>query len=215
MGNVVVCKRRRDPPSEGKGDTTEESRPPPVTKSAMMQLRLRRRRHASAASETETATNRDAPRVPPLRELQAFVPPIARGTVVKVYDGDTITVAAPLPNEDGVPTYYKFSVRLRGIDCPELRTRNEVEKAVAIVARDTLQARILHQEVELKERATDKYGRLLANVYYRGDQHEPELGQWLLTQRLAVPYDGGTKTVVDNWQLYHQSASGFTLSSPR
>ena len=101
------------------------------------------------------------------------------------------------------------------ITSPELRTRNEVEKAVAIVARDAVQARILHQEVELTERATDKYGRLLANVYYRGDQHEPELGQWLLTQRLAVPYDGGTKTVVDNWQLYHQSASTSTLSSPR
>lgn len=200
MGNVAICHRRthddaRTERPDG-GDTTARRRRLPFGGGGHRR-----------ATRTPKSGIRDG-RVPPLRELKPFVPPIAHGTVVKVYDGDTITVAAPLPNEEGVPTYFKFSVRLRGIDCPELRTRNDVEKSVAIVARDALQARILHKEVQLTARATDKYGRLLANVYYHGDDgEEPELGQWLLAKRLAVPYDGGTKTVVTNWHDYHHETA--------
>ena len=45
-----------------------------------------------------------------------FVPPIAMGFVIKVYDGDTITIASKLPYPDS--PLYRFSVRLNGIDCP-------------------------------------------------------------------------------------------------
>ena len=51
-----------------------------------------------------------------------FVYPIRYGKVIKVYDGDTITIAARLPNTDG--PIYRFSVRLNGIDTPEIRGKS-------------------------------------------------------------------------------------------
>ena len=55
-----------------------------------------------------------------------FVPNITRAKVIKVYDGDTITIASKIHCMDF--NYYRFSVRLANIDCPEIRTINEIEK---------------------------------------------------------------------------------------
>ena len=55
-----------------------------------------------------------------------FVVPVKEGKVIKVYDGDTITVQFKLPYKSS--PLYKISVRLNGIDCPELKTKNDVEK---------------------------------------------------------------------------------------
>lgn len=48
-----------------------------------------------------------------------FVHPVNSGICIKVYDGDTITIAAKLPYK-GSPI-YRFSVRLNGIDTPEIK----------------------------------------------------------------------------------------------
>ncbi len=50
------------------------------------------------------------------KEVTRFVPPVSRGRVIKVYDGDTITIAAYLPYRKS--KLYKFSVRPAGIHCP-------------------------------------------------------------------------------------------------
>ena len=55
-----------------------------------------------------------------------FVPPIDKGKVVKIYDGDTITIAAKLPYSSS--PLYRFSVRLNGIDTPELHTKNLMKR---------------------------------------------------------------------------------------
>lgn len=127
-----------------------------------------------------------------------FVAPITKGRVIKVYDGDTITIAAKLPRTANSPL-YRFSVRLNGIDTPELKTKNEVEKRVALFARDALAAKILYRDVYLKEVKTEKYGRLLAEVWLENEC----LNDWMITQRFAVEYDGGTKKSPDNWDEYH------------
>lgn len=114
-----------------------------------------------------------------------FVPPVTRGTVMKVYDGDTITIAAPLCIEKKVQT-YQFRVRLRDIDCPELRGSSDDEKREARRARDILSTRILNQPVILEDVALDKYGRLLATVFHRSDN----LSAWMLNQGLARRYAG-------------------------
>ena len=90
-------------------------------------------------------------------------PPIDKGMVVKIYDGDTITIAAKLPYSSS--PLYRFSVRLNGIDTPELHTKNLEEKEMAENARDALKMQIMNKEVELKNTKTEKYGRLLADVY--------------------------------------------------
>ncbi len=119
-----------------------------------------------------------------------FIPPITGGKVVKVYDADTITVAAVLCND-----VYRFSIRLAGIDSPEIKSRVPEIKARAIRARDALNAKIFGKMVELRNVGTEKYGRLLADVYV-GDLH---INRWLLENGFATEYDGGTKQIPDEW----------------
>jgi micrococcal nuclease len=134
------------------------------------------------------------------KSLPAFIPHIIKGRVIKCYDGDTITIAAYLPYKNS--HLYKFSVRLAGIDCPELRTDNKNEKAIAIKARDILSSRILGKIVYLKNHSTEKYGRILADVIYKNES----CGDWLIKQRLAVPYAGKTKICPTNWVKYHNNS---------
>ena len=128
-----------------------------------------------------------------------FIPPITEGKVVKVYDGDTITVATKLPYENS--PYYRFSVRLKGIDCPEIKTKNKDEQECAILARDFLRDLLMDKMVVLKDVELEKYGRILAYVYYE-DQHVSDM---LCENRLAVKYDGGTKQCPTNWMDYYKN----------
>jgi len=122
-----------------------------------------------------------------------FVPPIYYGKVVKVYDGDTITIAGILPGTCN--PIYRFSVRLLGIDTPEIKGNTEEEKRLAKVARDELSNLILNKFVELKNISTEKYGRILADVYFE----EIHVNKWLLEKGFAVEYNGGTKIRPDSW----------------
>ena len=117
------------------------------------------------------------------------MPPIAGGLVIKVYDGDTITIAARLPIASC--PLYRFAVRLRGIDAAEIRGKSEAERKAALAARDALSALVLGKPVRLSELGTEKYGRLLAHVYVDGV--DGSLSDWMLAQQLAVPYGGGRK----------------------
>ena len=53
--------------------------------------------------------------------------------------------------------------------------------------------------VELRNTDTDKYGRVLAEVWFEGTN----LSDWLIDQGLAVPYDGGTKQPPEDWLEYY------------
>ena len=125
-----------------------------------------------------------------------FVPPVAGGQVIKVYDGDTITIAARLPYKES--PLYRFSVRLNGIDSPEIKGKTVEEITVAKEARDELSKLILHKQVTLRDTKTEKYGRILAEVYL-DDLH---INKWMLDQHFAVEYDGGTKKLPDSWLRY-------------
>jgi micrococcal nuclease len=114
-----------------------------------------------------------------------FVLPIETCKVIKVYDGDTVTVAF---YHGG--TLYRTQVRLLGIDCPEMKGPSEKEKGRAKLARDTLHDKIMDKVVELKKTSTEKYGRLLAEIWYRGEN----INEWMVRQGHAVPYEGDTKT---------------------
>lgn len=127
-----------------------------------------------------------------------FVPPIDRGIVIKVYDGDTITIASKLPYENS--PLYRFSVRLNGIDCPEIKGKDDAEKQCAQIAKQEMTNLVLDKLVILKNVQTEKYGRILADVY---DTNELHLNKHMIEKRLAVGYDGGTKISPSNWMNYH------------
>ena len=129
-------------------------------------------------------------------ETTAFTPPITGGQVIKVYDGDSITIAAHLPIEKS--PLFRFSVRLNRIDTPEIKGKNEDEKAAAKEARDALSKLILHKEIILKNVGTEKYGRVLADVYL----DDLCINDWLINEHYAVKYDGGTKISPSSWLKY-------------
>ena len=147
-------------------------------------------------------------------DTKPFIPPITQGYVIKVYDGDTITIATKLPYVES--PLYRFSVRLNGIDCPEIKGKNALEKQVAHYAKMYVSDKVLHKTIYLDNVKTEKYGRVLADVYInpilqaaRQEQRQNEsLSQMLLRNGLAVEYDGGTKNVPDNWMNHYLSLSG-------
>ena len=128
-----------------------------------------------------------------------FVPPITSGVVVKVYDGDTITIASKLPCQDS--PLYRFSVRLAGIDCPEIKGKLATERKCAVLAKAEVSKLCLGKQVTLQNVGTEKYGRILANVYTPDGLH---INQYMLEKRLAVAYDGGRKLCPKNWMNYYQ-----------
>ena len=128
-----------------------------------------------------------SPTKSPTKSIQ-FVPPITEGEVISVYDGDTITIVSKLPY-DASPL-YRFLVRLAGIDCAEIKGKTEKERELAKEAKNALQKLILNKVIVLKNLKTEKYGRVLADVYL-GDLH---VNQWLLDNNYAVQYSGGKKT---------------------
>lgn len=129
------------------------------------------------------------------KDTKPFVPNIILGKVIKVYDGDTITIATKLTND--MPEIYRFNVRLSGIDTPEIKSKNKNEKEKAKIVRDNLSDLILNKIVYVKNIKTEKYGRLLANVFY-GDI---DISEWLLEKSFALKYNGGTKQIWDDENL--------------
>jgi micrococcal nuclease len=108
--------------------------------------------------------------------------------IISVYDGDTFRC-----NIDGLaPIIGKnISVRLRGIDTPEMNDKSPYIQARAIDARDFTKRKLMSaRQVELRNIDRDKYFRILADVYVDGES----LADMLLSAALANKYDGGKKT---------------------
>lgn len=142
------------------------------------------------------------------KDIPKFVPDVSYGRVIKVYDADTITIATWVMDE-----LYKFPVRLIGVDTPEIKPKKpskdeniesyENEKKMAKMARDELALMIYKNIVRLEDVSYDKYGRLLAKVYY----DDICINEWLIEKRFAVKYDGGTKISPKCWVEYYKNDS--------
>ncbi len=110
---------------------------------------------------------------------------------VKNYDGDTITVDLkdqhPLFGDD-------ISVRVAGIDTPEIRGKCAQEKELAREAKKIVKDLLENaRTVKLKNVRRGKYFRIVADVY----AGRKNIADVLVKKKLAVRYDGGTKTY--NW----------------
>ncbi len=133
------------------------------------------------------------------KDTVKFIPNVSTGKVIKVYDGDTITIATTMYNIKN--TVYRFSVRLNGLDCPEMKTKDKNEKKIAVKAQKRVSDLILQKNVRLENVQLEKYGRLLADIYY----NNIHINKVLIDERLAIPYDGGTKNIPKNWVQYHMT----------
>jgi endonuclease YncB( thermonuclease family) len=109
--------------------------------------------------------------------------------VLSIYDGDTITIAIKLDKQ-----YFQRRVRMYGYDSPEmkplkkLKNRDEIIKN-AKIAKNVLENKILNKIVECHIIGFDKYGRILANIIYSGEN----INDFMLTSGHGYEYFGGTK----------------------
>lgn len=108
--------------------------------------------------------------------------------LVRVYDGDTITV-----DINSWPSIIgkEIGVRVRGVDTPEIRGKCGYERSRARAARDFVrqhlsQARYIH----LVNIERGKYFRLIADVYYDGKN----LAHVLIQNGHGRPYAGGSRS---------------------
>ena len=130
-------------------------------------------------------------------DTQRFIPDISGGKVVRVYDGDTITIATRVCLEGNTSIkLYRFNVRLRGINTPEISSKYPAEKLLAIEARDALRNIVMGKLVTLEGISYDKYGRILADVKTRDGLN---IGQWMIENQYAISYDGGKKYIPNEW----------------
>lgn len=117
--------------------------------------------------------------------------------IIGVYDGDTITVLTKLDKNE---KFREYSVRILGVDTPEIRTTDPLHKQAGLAVRDRLCELLpVGSMVMIDFFPEDKYGRLLGNVYVvrRGlwyNKRGTNIADWLINHQLGLPYDGGKKT---------------------
>jgi endonuclease YncB( thermonuclease family) len=107
-----------------------------------------------------------------------------RASLVRVIDGDTVEADVHVWPGHTV----RVSVRLRGIDAPELRARCTAEKTAALHAREALAHLLASGAFHVRNVDGDKFfGRVVADI--ETPEGEPIVDR-LLTAGIVRPYDG-------------------------
>lgn len=135
--------------------------------------------------------------------------------VVDIYDGDTCTCIIPIFNK-----YYKYHVRLNGIDTAELKSKDKLYIKKALDARKRLFELVTQNKIKIDEDISkldlrkllnekcyiiklkcgkfDKYGRLLGYLFDKKSKClniNESYNYCLVDENLAYKYDGGTKNI--------------------
>lgn len=112
-------------------------------------------------------------------------------SVIAVVDGDTIDVDIDL----GFDISITKRVRLAGIDTPESRTKDKIEKTLGLEVKEHLkkklkEAKFIVIKTELPD-STEKYGRVLGWLFLDGA--ELSVNEALVATGYAWGYLGDTK----------------------
>jgi micrococcal nuclease len=120
--------------------------------------------------------------------------------ILKVIDGDTVDVDIDL----GFGIWQMNErVRIMGIDTPESRTRDKVEKKFGLASKEKLKSLlgktgVLKTQINKKgEDMKGKFGRILGDFVVDGKM----VSKTLCEQGFAVPYFGGSKSDVETKHL--------------
>ncbi len=110
--------------------------------------------------------------------------------IYKVYDGDTCTVVFMYGDKP-----FKISARISGIDTPEIRTSNPLEKEAGRKVRDHVRGLILDKVLPIKFEKWGKWGsRLITEIYLDNPpKRNLTLTSYLLKHKIAREYSGGEK----------------------
>jgi micrococcal nuclease len=119
--------------------------------------------------------------------------------ILRVVDGDTVDVDIDL----GFGMWmHKERVRMMGIDTPESRTRDKVEKAFGLASKERLKEllpigsiQVLKTEIDRSgEDSRGKFGRVLGDFLTDDERRCTDI---LVEEGHAVAYFGGSKDDVD------------------
>ena len=125
--------------------------------------------------------------------------------VTKVVDGDTIDVIIDL----GFDIMYKSRVRLFGIDTPESRTRDLVEKKYGLMSKDYLKEALKNAEKIVikthKGEETGKFGRILGEIFC----DNVNINQQMCDVGHAVAYYGQSKDDIQEEHLKNRKILGY------
>lgn len=125
-----------------------------------------------------------------------------KARVVRVIDGDTVDVDIDL----GFGIWMNNErVRIMGIDTPESRTRDKIEKVFGLAAKEKLinllgtYCRLKTQVAKNGEDMKGKFGRILGDfeVYDHQKDAYRSVSKILVEEGYAVEYDGGNKDSMD------------------
>lgn len=126
--------------------------------------------------------------------------------IIKIIDGDTVDVDIDL----GFGIWIRDErIRIHGIDTPESRTRDLVEKKFGLLAKKFVQDKLKVGSIQtlVTEKAGDeakgKFGRILGKfeVYDHKTDSTMFLGDIMVREHYAVPYNGQSKEDVQEQHL--------------
>ena len=117
-------------------------------------------------------------------------------TCVKIVDGDTIDAMIDL----GFGVHVKKRIRLAGINAPESRTRNLVEKKLGLAAKERLKEMLEGAAncFELESKELGKFGRVIGRLHIDKIAGKDVItkvcvNDCLVKEGHAVEYDGGKR----------------------
>ena len=129
--------------------------------------------------------------------LTAFAEDEYKVEIVRVVDGDTVDVNVNL----GFNIWMmKERVRLNGIDTPESRTRDLVEKRYGLQSKEKLKE-LLHSPVTLLVYGKGKFGRILGDFRFSDGTSVVDT---MIEECHGVKYHGQNKTEVQAAHLINR-----------
>jgi micrococcal nuclease len=106
--------------------------------------------------------------------------------VVRVIDGDTVEILIDL----GFSITIKQTVRIKGINSPEIHTRDNAEKTKGLASKVYAEQWFTQSgPLTVRTYKDEKYGRLLGE-FFRGEENYSESA---VRGGFAVVYDGGKR----------------------
>jgi micrococcal nuclease len=110
-----------------------------------------------------------------------------KAKLIRIVDGDTIDAEIDL----GFDTIVRKRIRLYGINTPETRTKDAVEKEKGFAAKQRL-TELLNGEfvVETILNKRGKYGRVLGVLYTKNNDTKVNINETLVAEGHAVKYLG-------------------------
>ena len=103
--------------------------------------------------------------------------------VISVYDGDTFTFLIEFVPFD---IMVNAKIRLDGVNCPEIRTKDDKEKALGLVAKKFAKDFLAQGEITIDIHKREKFGRYLSDIFVNGKSLSAEL----ISAELGREYHG-------------------------